>query len=337
MSGCNSFFPGASPAARHNSAVTASTQARSRSGLLRYFRRFLTGLLLPAVLSGICGCTRKEAPQVQNKTLRPTLMIQTGAAPLWVEFEGGTLRPIASPEAAALKPFDPWPLAEYAAGMVQWEDGLAVAVNRRGFWLVKEVENGLLELFFLPETEFAPLYTMLKAFTFQDRPAFLLYRDDFFVERDIPPPYSKVFAVKDDISGLEVVEIPAFSGFPGAEGWDIEDFFADGDGALYFKAIQKAVGSVKIIYIRAETLYVNGEGITLDAYMRAAKMAAAERQDGASGLPAGLPPLPENFIYTTYSQVRGTGLAAWEERESWNIGAVGLLFLRLDSAGAPQP
>ncbi|MDR3356408.1 MAG: hypothetical protein LBO04_04390 [Spirochaetaceae bacterium] len=291
-------------------------------------------LILLPLLAGAYGCTKKAAPpgplpqvpQVSGESrARPELLVKAGAAPLWLEFDGEGLRPLSSPEDAALKPLIPWPLAEHAAGIVSWEGGLAIAVNRWGFWLVKDAAGGLFELYFLADKETTPRYTMRRAFTFQGRPAFLLYRDDFFVEHGIPPPAARVLAVKSDVSGLEAVEIPAFSAFPGAEGWDIEDFFTP-DGVLwYFKALHKGGGSGKVSYVRAETLSAGGEEIPFDAYIRAAMASAPARQDEAAF--PGLPPLPAGFVYTAYSQTGGACIAAWEEREDWNIGAAGLLVI----------
>ncbi|MDR2343570.1 MAG: hypothetical protein LBD86_03460 [Spirochaetaceae bacterium] len=292
-------------------------------------------MLLP-----VCGCYGKAAPPeplpIRREEPRPAAIVRTGAVPLWTEFSGGRIRPVSSPEEAALKPFEPWPLAEYATDIVQWGEYLVIAVNRHGFCLVKEANNGFLELFYLPETEFTPSYTILKVFTFRNKPAFLLYRNDFFVKSGIPPPESKVFTVNDDISGLEAVEIPAFFGFSGVKGWDIEDLFTGTDGAWYFKAIRKDGDPDKISYMRTGNLYSGGEEIMFAAYMRAARTAAEGRQDGAD-LPAWLPPLPENFVYSSYLPIGGAGVAAWEERESWNTGAAGLLFLRLDSGSVPPP
>ena len=306
-------------------------------GLPPLYPRFLPGVVLTLFLLSVCGCPKRTAPAgspppPQDEAPATGVLVRTGAEPLWTEFENGRLRPIASPEAAALKPFEPWPLTEHAAGIVQWGGGLTVAVNRHGFLLVKEAKNGLLELYFLEESEFTPRYTILKAFIFLDKPAFLLYRDDFFVEHDIPPPSPRVFTVTDGIFGLKPVEIPAFSGFPGAEGWDIEDFFTSDDGEWYFKAVWKGGGTGKIAYMRTENLSATGEEIPLGDYMRAAMKAAGRAEDGAdiTGLPLWLPQLPPNFVYTDYSQTGGAGIAAWEERENWNTGAAGLLFLQIN-------
>lgn len=358
MRGSNFFFSGAVSAICRriwratppNSAVLTATRRRCRSGLLHYphyfFSGILPGIFLTFALLNVCGCHKKAASADISPPLpplreaderpRPLVLVQTGAEPLWTEFNGANIRPISSPERAALKPFVPWPLAEHAAGIVQWDDGLAIAVNRYGFLLVKGAKDGLLELYFLQESEFTPRYTMLKAFTFQKKPAFLLYRDDFFVEHDIPPPSLRVFTVKDGITGLESVEIPAFSCFPGAEGWDIEDFFSDDDEMWYFKAVWKGGGTGKIGYMRTENLSASGEEIPFGDYIREAMQSAANREDNAGipGLPSWRPPLPPNFVYTAYSQTGGVGIAAWEERESWNTGAAGILFLQINSDSA---
>jgi hypothetical protein len=307
-------------------------------GAFIFFRAVYAPLFLLPLLLNVFSCSKKTAPpeetQIQHeKYPPPTALVQTGAVPLWVEFDGKNLNPLSSPEAAALKLFVPWTVAEHVTGIVRWGAYLAIAVNRGGVWLVKEAADGLFQLYLLRETQVTPLYTMLEAFNFQGKPAFLLYRDDFFVEHDIPPPLVRAFTVKDDISGLEAVEIPAFSGFSGAEGWDIEDFFtaggSSGDSSSYFKAVKKGVEAEKISYIRTENLSVKGEEITFGAYMSAA-MEAAGGSDTASPpleLPAGLPALPENFVYTAYSRIAGINVVSWEERENWNIGAAGLLFL----------
>jgi hypothetical protein len=39
-----------------------------------------------------------------------------------------------------------------------------------------------------------------------------------------------------------------------------------------------------------------------------------------------LPPLPDNFVWTAISLCGNAVVAAWEEREQWNIGAAGLAF-----------
>jgi hypothetical protein len=305
-------------------------------GVFIFFRAVLIPLFLPSLLLNVSSCSKKNTPPEEaplaemearhEKKPNPLALVQTGAAPLWVEFDGENIRSITSPEASTLKPFVPWPLTEHAAGIVQWGAYLAIAVNRSGIWLVKEAADGLLELYFLRETEIIPLYTMLKTFIFQGKPVFLLHRDDFFVEHDIPPPPSRVFTVKDDISGLEAIDIPAFSGFPGAEGWDIEDFFTAASGSSYFRAVQKSPWTGKISFMRTSSLSDAGEEITFGGYMSAAMEAAGEADAPVS--PAGLPALPENFTYTAHSEIGGVSVAAWEERENWNIGASGLFFMQ---------
>jgi hypothetical protein len=302
-------------------------------------------VLLVLLLSGVSGCSARKDPQAEIPTpqnefldecadeeVPPSdLRVQAGVEPLWMEFGGDGLSPISSPQEAALVPFTPWPLAVHAAGIVSWAEGLAIPVNRVGLWLVKEAGDGLFDLYFLPETEILPLYTMLGAFVFQDKPSFLIYRDDFFMNQEVPPPESKFFTITDDVSGLKTVEIPAFSGFPGAEGWDIEGFFTH-DALWYFKAVKKATGIEDVRYVRTESLSVGGNEVSLDVYMTAARKVALPEPAAPDDAPpqdifSGLPPLPENFVYTAHARTGSTRIAVWEEQENWNIGASGILFL----------
>jgi hypothetical protein len=50
--------------------------------------------------------------------------------------------------------------------------------------------------------------------------------------------------------------------------------------------------------------------------------------DGAGGVRSStLPALPSGFVWTAAAQSGGALVAAWEERESWSVGAAGLAFL----------
>lgn len=294
----------------------------------------------------LCGCSKKDDgavsyavnPDAGTLTREsPAALIEVENKPVWVEFESNTLRQLDTPENAALNPFKAWPLAEYVVDMVEWQDSIVIAVNRGGFWLVKRSDDGVLELYFLTESKFTPSYTMHSVFFFQKKPVFLIYRNDFFGKNEISPPASRFFTIKDNESGLESINIPVFSKFSGVNDWDIEEIFDTNDGFWYFKAIRKDEKSGAVYYARTMELSAPaGEEITASAYMTAAMNAA---EPGASDYEetatfsspmslTGLPPLPENFVYTSQSQINGIYITAWEERENWNIGAAGLLFTR---------
>lgn len=271
--------------------------------------------------------------------IQPEALVEVGTAPVWAEFQENAIRQLNVPEDAALKPFTAWPSAEYAVDMIQWADGLAIAVNRGGFWLVKNRQDDKLELYFLTDTEFVPMYTMHGAFIFEDKPVFLIYRNDFFGIHEIPPPVSRFFTVNDDKTGIEAIDIPVFSEFTGAEGWDIEELFNVDDGFWYFKTVLKDSDAGNVHYVRAARLSDSvGEKVSLETYMAAARFAAGKNygmEDAGTEILEkspppldGLPPLPENFVYTLHSQVGAVCIIAWEERENWNTGAAGLLFTR---------
>jgi hypothetical protein len=267
------------------------------------------------------------------------VLVEAGAAPVWAEFQENAIRQLKTPEDASLKPFTAWPSAEYAVDMIQWADGLAIAVNRVGFWLVKNRQDDILELYFLTDTEFVPMYTMHRAFIFENKPVFLIYRNDFFGIHEISPPVSRFFTINDDKTGIEAIDIPVFSEFTGVEGWDIEELFNVEKSFWYFKAVLKGGDAGTVHYVRAARLSDSvGEKVSLGTYMAAARF-AAEKNYGMEGTGTeilekspppldDLPALPENFVYTVHSQVGAVCIIAWEERENWNTGAAGLLFTR---------
>ncbi|MDR1363667.1 MAG: hypothetical protein LBJ35_06420 [Spirochaetaceae bacterium] len=316
-------------------------------------------VILLFILVLVCACSGKTGKTIQREEAvlaRPTALVDAGAGPVWIEFQGDSIIQISAPENAALKPFTPWPSAEHAAGMVQWEEGLAIAVNRGGFLLARsrgvpnagqdgaapnagdgDVSRVGLELYFLTEKEFAPLYTMNGAFIFQNKPVFLIYRNDFFGTQENPPPVSRFFTINDDKTGLEPIDIPVFSEFSGEKGWDIEELFNIDESFWYFKAILKGNEADGVNYVRTERLSnTGGEKISPGTYMSAARLAAREKagvedesgdiSEAAPPLPPGLPSLPENFVYTLHSRIGSVYITAWEERENWNTGAAGLLF-----------
>jgi hypothetical protein len=310
-------------------------------------RNSLVCLLLLVVF---CACSKKIDELIQCEPVllplsvvsaRPTALVEVEEAPVWTEFKENSITKLDTPENAALKPFTAWPSVEYAAGIVEWSGGLAVAVNRAGFLMIQK-RGAMLELYFLTGAEFAP-YTMGGTFIFQGKPVFFIYRNDFFGTGGTPPPISRFFTVKDDKSGMETIDIPVFSEFSGADGWDIEELF-DGGDAWYFKAVLKDGSGGVVRYRKAARLSdTGGEDISQGVYMEAAKFAAQKNygvgddaRDFAENpalspdalLLGNLPPLPDNFVYTFHGKIDGVRVTAWEERENWNTGAAGLLFTR---------
>jgi hypothetical protein len=310
---------------------------------MKPYSAYIAGIFF-LLLSSFYACSKEIVTNIQPEKaaaaqtiIQPEALVEVGAEPVWVEFQGNSIRRLNTPEDASLKPFTAWPSVEYVVDMVQWADELAIAVNRAGFWLVKSRQDDTLELYFLTNTEFVPMYTMHKAFIFENKPVFLIYRNDFFGVNEIPPPVSRFFTINEDKTGIEAIDIPAFSEFTGAKGWDIEEFFNVDEDFWYFKAVLKGSEAENVNYVRVARLSDSaGEDVSLGTYMTAARLAAA-KADGADDMEDeitenislfmdGLPLLPENFVYTVHSQIGAVYITAWEERENWNTGAAGLLF-----------
>jgi len=209
--------------------------------------------------------------------------LQTGVNPLWFELGEKGLHLIDSPAAAALTPFSPWPHARYITGMLLWEGFLVMAVNGEGFLVLGSSRNpgagnpdsGNFNEVVLYKAEDGNLwnhYTAESFFIWDDRPAVLLYRNDFFSDPVVPPLNPQVF-VLDVSSPLPLgVSIPALEKFPGRGPWETELVRRGPDAYWYYRMKNKEQNETA--YYRTEDLAKGGKSITVGEWRN------SERPDG---------------------------------------------------------
>jgi hypothetical protein len=260
----------------------------------RRFTFFLYSFLPVLMFGG--GCSSRPGPDpIPAETLgqnRETeafsavpdsllAIVRSGEAPLWFEFRPGGPALISGPEEAAEEPFAPWPQTRYAAGFAVDEKGrLIMAVNRDGFLVWEDREDGL-ALYRIPGGEAWTSYTVAALFMYQETPSVLLYRDDFFPEDTssgltrLPViPGIRVWGLGANYQGLAEMEIPAFSGLPPLEKWDLNVLALGSDGLWYYRGARKEASlplekSPEIRYFRTRDLSVPGESSSVGVFRNA--------------------------------------------------------------------
>ena len=203
--------------------------------------------------------------------------LQTGANPLWFELGEKGLHLIDSPAAAALIPFTPWPDARYITGMLLWEGFLVMAANGDGFFVLGQGSpgSGNLNEVVLYKSEGGDLwnhYTAESFFIWDDRPAVLLYRNDFFSDPVVPPLKPQVFVLDVSSPAPLGVSIPALEKFPGRGTWETELVRRGPDAYWYYRMKNKEQNETA--YFRTEDLTKEGKSITVGEWRN------SERPDG---------------------------------------------------------
>jgi len=210
--------------------------------------------------------TGEEIRELQDlhRPLWPALaLLRTGENPLWFELgpEGPSL--IDSPAAAALLPYSPWPHARFVTGILPWDDFLVIAVNRDGFLVLAspgaDTKDAVL---YRSAGGFWDPYTAESFFIWDNKPAVLLYRNDFFSGTDLAPPLSQQVYVLDKSSSVPVgAFIPALNNQ--TEGRETEILRRGPDGFWYFRVKDKGNSQNRTEYFRALELSGERESISL--------------------------------------------------------------------------
>jgi hypothetical protein len=211
----------------------------------------------------------------------PLALLQSGENPLW--FELGDTGPalIPSPAEASLSPIIPWPLARRAAGILcrqgQGQGPIILGINREGFLVFAPWagEEGI-ALYRVENSAYWKDYSVESLFFYNDTPAAMLSRNDYFTDTGLPPPSPRVWGLRTG-AGMGELEIPAFEGLPPADGWDIEELQEGPDGRWYYRGVKKSGARGGIGYFRTTDLSLAGEPSSPAAQQNASQPRAPEQ------------------------------------------------------------
>jgi hypothetical protein len=232
--------------------------------LLAFLAAFLTGACIPSRSGGEAPPAQTGLPQSAWETLA---VLETGEYPLWFEFAETGPALINSPGEASLSPYLPWPQARYAAGLLDWNGRLVLALNREGFLIIEAGEDGRAYLRRAAAPGLWGPYTAGKPFLWDGKPGVLLYRNDFFSETQAPPPNPRVFFLEEGRPEPYGVEPPALEVFPAASGWEVDSLAPGPDGFWYYRGKtppdKQYPGKTPGEYYRSPDLSLPGEKISL--------------------------------------------------------------------------
>jgi hypothetical protein len=138
--------------------------------------------------------------------------------------------------------------------MVMQRDRLVMGINREGFLVAEVWKDGGIALYRVTDTAYWDNYTIGSFFVFQDEPAALLYRNDFFTEPTAPPPAPQVFVQGKGSDRPVGIQIPAFESFPAAAGWEVDALRQGGDRHWYYRSIQRTEPEAQYAYFSVRDL-----------------------------------------------------------------------------------
>jgi hypothetical protein len=255
-------------------------------------------LLLIAFFSAACAGkndnrdntaeTADDRQEYANLPWPALARLKTGENPIWFEF--GQYGPvlIESPAAASLTPYAPWPHAKYVTAMAIWKDFIVMAVNRDGFIIFgptgdfAQSETAELILYRSAAGGLWEPYTTESFFIWEDKPAVLLYRNDFFGELAAIAPDPRVYTL-DLFSAVPVgAYVPALEIFPSDGGWETELLRRGPDGLWYYRMKEKGQARTAAAYFRTDDLSVEGKRVSFGEWMN------SDRSEAPQNIPVNL-------------------------------------------------
>ena len=207
----------------------------------------------------------ENLPEHSDPAWRTLAFLEAGEHPLW--FELGSQGPVSIeyPAKASLIPFAPWPHARYVTGFLIWEGCLVMAVNRDGFLVLQKLgfsgaEKPRSTLYRASAGGLWDHYTAESLFLWGNRPAALLYRNDFFMDPVAQSPFPQVF-VLDKSSPVPLgALIPAFEDFHPP--WEVEILRQGPDSSWYYRVKEKGKEQNETQYYRTGDLGKQGERVS---------------------------------------------------------------------------
>jgi len=261
--------------------------------------------------------------------------LKTGENPIWFEFGEDGPGVIESPSAASLTPYLPWPHARYVTAMTVWNGLIVMVVNRDGFLVLgpagdlSQSEAAELILYRCAAAGSWDPYTAESFFFWEDKPAVLLYRNDFFGEVTAPPPQPPVYTL--DLSSAVPVgaHVPALETFPSDGSWETELLHRGPDGLWYYRMKEKGQALPRTAYFHTGDLNVEGVRASFGEWMSSASKSRQEAGGEADENKPdfSLPSLGEGFVYTNTAVIGNVVAASWEEQQEAGIGAAGFMVM----------
>ena len=251
-------------------------------------------------------------------------LLKTGEHPIWFELGANGPVLIDSPGAASIAPLTPWPHARHIVDIMLWEDHLVMAVNTDGFLVLGAQEVSTHALLYRVNAGglWAP-FTVGSLFDWQNQPAVLLYRNDFFVSLYPRPPLPQVFVLDKAYSAPSPASVPALRQFPPGESWEAETMHRGVSGYWYYRMREKGRPQNRTNYFRARDLSGQGERISQALWRES--LSAVSRGNVTPAVT--LPDLPEGFFYTGFARLGDILLATWEEQQAAAIAASGFMVV----------
>jgi len=232
--------------------------------------RFLFLLFLPLAIITSCTQERSGGETPGGMTREPAAwpavaLLRTGRNPIWFELAPEGPVHIRSAVEAELSPYTPWPHARFITGMLLWDGFLVMAVNGDGFLVLGPAENADLALYRAAHRLWQP-YTAGSFFFLDDKPAVLLYRNDFFSGPAVPPVFPQIYVLEKSSPVPLGVSVPAFESFPEGGFWEAELARLAPDGFWYYRVKEKGGAQNETAYFRTASLSEAGEEISVDEW-----------------------------------------------------------------------
>ena len=203
-----------------------------------------------------------EAPVYTGPAWQALALLKSGENPLWFELTPEGPRLVTSPAEAALAPFNPWPHARYITGILPWKEFIVMAVNRDGF-LALAAETAGIYLYRAADSSW-DTYTTESFFIFENKPAVLLYRNDFFSELKAEVLKGQVYVLDESSAFPVTASIPFLEKF--APPWEAEIVRMGPDGFWYFRMKEKGKARNETAYFRVPDLAGEGEKVSISAW-----------------------------------------------------------------------
>jgi hypothetical protein len=207
--------------------------------------------------------------------------------------------------------------------MLKTGDSVIAALNQAGFVRFEgdDHNKGEITLSFIPVNGAWKNYTVGGFFLDNNMPVAVIYSDSFFSKAPQPAPTERLWSLDLATNSLNRQESSAFAAVPGKEDWNINTCFPGG-GKIWFEAVRNLNGGQETRYYSAASLESDAEACSFALFKNASVVYNDNKKCDVSSLPQ----LPEGFSWDYVEPLGSSIIAAWEERQDWNVGAAGFMI-----------